>query len=168
MNVKEKKAVVEFCRARGAVDAKFIEARTVAVAEWVRFKCRFGCDGYNKCRCCPPHSPEPETTRRIVSEFSLGLLVHFGGNADVTGAIVRIERELFLRNHYKAIGFGAGPCRLCETCPDGECAHPDKARPSMEACGIDVYMTARDNGFPIDVLTSYGDAENCYGLVLVE
>jgi predicted metal-binding protein len=43
-----------------------------------------------------------------------------------------------------------------------------EARPSMEACGIDVFKTARDNGFRIDVVRSHDDERNCYGVVLVE
>lgn len=38
----------------------------------------------------------------------------------------------------------------------------------MEACGIDVYSTARNNGFPIYVLKSKDEIENCYGLILIE
>ena len=30
--------------------------------------------------------------------------------------------------------------------------HPTKARPSLEACGIDVFALARDNGFDMDVV----------------
>ena len=51
---------------------------------------------------------------------------------------------------------------------DGDCRHPYEARPSMEACGIDVFQTARDAGFPIEVLTSYDDTPNFYSLLLVE
>jgi predicted metal-binding protein len=42
------------------------------------------------------------------------------------------------------------------------------ARPSMEACGIDVYKIARDNGFPIEVVRTRGEEWNIYGLVLVK
>jgi hypothetical protein len=38
----------------------------------------------------------------------------------------------------------------------------------MEACGIDVFKTARDNGFPIAVVKTYGEERNIYGLILVE
>ncbi|HID55545.1 TPA: hypothetical protein EYP37_03380, partial [Candidatus Poribacteria bacterium] len=35
------------------------------------------------------------------------------------------------------------------------CRHPRQARPSMEACGIDVYRTAKTAGFPIEVVRDY-------------
>jgi hypothetical protein len=38
----------------------------------------------------------------------------------------------------------------------------------MEACGIDVFRTVREHGFPIQVLTSRDDRRDSYGLVLVE
>lgn len=43
---------------------------------------------------------------------------------------------------------GAGGCSLCEKCsyPDAPCRHPDKARRSMEACGIDVVSLSRNLG----------------------
>lgn len=43
---------------------------------------------------------------------------------------------------------GAGSCGICKTCtyPDAPCRFPDRARRSMEACGIDVVTLARDCG----------------------
>jgi hypothetical protein len=38
----------------------------------------------------------------------------------------------------------------------------------MEACGIDVFKTARDNGFRIEVVRTRDVVENIFGLVLVE
>ena len=38
----------------------------------------------------------------------------------------------------------------------------------MEACGIDVFKTARDNGFTIEVVRRHGEEMNLFGLVLAE
>jgi hypothetical protein len=38
----------------------------------------------------------------------------------------------------------------------------------MEACGIDVFATARANGFPIEVVRDYSCEQNRYGVVLIE
>jgi hypothetical protein len=38
----------------------------------------------------------------------------------------------------------------------------------MEACGIDIFKTARDNGFPIEGVRTRNEEENIFGLVLVE
>ncbi|MHC4664298.1 MAG: DUF2284 domain-containing protein, partial [Planctomycetota bacterium] len=80
-----------------------------------------------------------------------------------------LEREIFLSGYYKAFGLGAGPCRLCDECSfDSGCIHADDARPSMEACGIDVYETARANGYEIEVVRHRKDKQHFYGVVLVK
>jgi len=38
----------------------------------------------------------------------------------------------------------------------------------MEACGIDVYATARAAGYPIEVVKNRKCEENYYGIVLIE
>ena len=38
----------------------------------------------------------------------------------------------------------------------------------MEAAGIDVYATARGNGFPIEVVKDHACPQNYYGLVLID
>ncbi|MBM3255782.1 MAG: hypothetical protein FJZ08_05725 [Candidatus Omnitrophica bacterium] len=38
----------------------------------------------------------------------------------------------------------------------------------MEACGIDIYQTARNNGFAIQVVTSLRCKTNYFGVVLIE
>jgi hypothetical protein len=38
----------------------------------------------------------------------------------------------------------------------------------MEACGIDVFKTARGNGFPIEVLRTREEERDIFGLILVE
>jgi len=154
----------------GAVEAKIVDPRKVPTGEWVRWKCRYGCGGYGSSLTCPPRSPEPAQTRRLLDGYSKGVLVHFAPPyTDVKKLIVDLEREAFLAGYYKAFGLGAGPCHLCEGCNfDAGCRHPDRARPAMEACGIDVFATARAAGFPIEVVTHRGSEQNYYGLLLLE
>jgi hypothetical protein len=38
----------------------------------------------------------------------------------------------------------------------------------MEACGIDVFATARTHGFTINVVMDHGDPQHYFGLVLIE
>ena len=159
---------VRRARELGAVGAKVIPAESVVTAPWVRMKCQFGCGGFNSSLCCPPHSPKPEETREVIACYRRALLVHCKGNVRPTKIVAKLEREIFLAGFYKAFGLGAGPCRLCRTCNLKECVRPDDARPSMEACGIDVFATARGNGFPIEVVRDYSSDENRYGVVLIE
>ena len=168
MKSADKKEIKKYCAAQKAEDACFIDPASVVVGYWTRYKCQYGCGAYGKSLCCPPHTPTPDETRKILSDYQVGLLVHFTGKTRVTRAMATIEREIFLMDYYKVISFGAGPCRLCKECDLLECKVPDLARPSMEACGIDVYSTARNNGFPIHVLTSKEQDQNRYGLLLIE
>jgi predicted metal-binding protein len=158
----------------GLTGAKVIDPRSIATAEWVRMKCQYGCPGYGMSLCCPPHTPTPEVTRRVVDSYTKAILLHRrmgqGKKAkDLTQVVIQLERELFLDGYYKAWSMGSGPCRLCRTCnTTGTCQHGHDARPSMEACGIDVFKTARENGFPITVVRTHDEERNFYGVILVE
>jgi predicted metal-binding protein len=141
----------------------------VVTAEWVRMKCRFGCGAYGRCLTCPPHSPTPERTRRMLDEYGTAYVIWWGPNPLGRQGTAEIERRTFLAGFYKAFAMPQGPCDLCEPCPlEGPCPHPYEARPSMEACGIDVYETAHRAGFPIEVVTCHEDTPNFFNLLLVE
>ena len=153
---------------RGAFDAKIIQADTIVTAPWVRMKCQFGCGGFNSSLCCPPHTPKPEETRKAIACYRRALLIHCKGDVRPTSLVAKLEREIFLAGFYKAFGLGAGPCRLCKRCNLEDCTRPEEARPSMEACGIDVFATVRANGFPIEVVKDESCEDNYYGVVLIE
>jgi predicted metal-binding protein len=168
---------VALALARGVSDARVIRARDVAVREWVFIKCKFGCEGYGQCYTCPPNSPAPEQTRRLLAEYERALLLHHSAPArparprrllNLSKLVAEIERTAFLDGFYRAWAMGCGPCALCRDCPAEGCRHPREARPSMEACGIDVYETARAASFSIDVVRRRDDAWDRFALVLVD
>jgi len=153
--------------------ARVIDPRSVITAEWVRMKCQFGCTGFGTSLCCPPHSPTPEITRKVIDSYRKVILLHRrlprGEKAKgFNEAVVDLEIKIFLDGYYQAWSMGSGPCRLCKECDLTSCKNGYRARPSMEACGIDVFKTARDNGFPIEVIKGHGEERNIYGLILVE
>jgi predicted metal-binding protein len=153
---------------RGVREARIIDPKTVETASWVRWKCQFGCGGYNSSLMCPPHSPTPEETQKVLDSYICAILFE-GARLDTKEIATKMEREIFLSGYYKSLGLGAGPCRLCASCAFGEgCRHPDEARPSMEACGIDVFATARKHGFTINVVKSHKDPQHYFGLILIE
>jgi predicted metal-binding protein len=151
----------------GAKDAIIIPTNSIVTAEWVRLKCQYGCDGYGTSFKCPPNSPTPEQTKTILSDYKEALLVHVDELIDLNEIVITLEKEIFFDGYYKAFGMGAGPCNICKKCSES-CTHPEKVRPSMEACGIDVYTTVRAHGFPIEVLKTKADKFNFYGVVLIE
>lgn len=158
----------------GVDGAKMIDPHSVVTAEWVRMKCQFGCPGFGLSHCCPPHTPTPDVTRKVIDSYQKAILLHRrlakGERAKIFNeTLVRLEIKIFLEGYYKAWSMGSGPCRLCKECDlTVSCKHGYEARPSMEACGIDVFKTARDNGFPIDVVKTHGEERNAFGLILVE
>ena len=164
------KKYVKSALAAGAKDAKIIPTDTIVTAQWVRLRCQYGCGGWGQRLTCPPYSPPPEKTAEVLREYKTALLVHTDGYVGVKALVVDLERQAFLDGYYKAFAMGAGPCNLCETCSleDEECHHPEKARPAMEACGIDVYQTARNHGLPIEVVVDGTCAQNYYGMVLLK
>ncbi len=148
-------------------DAKIISAKSIVSAKWVRMKCQFGCGGFGKRLTCPPYSPTPEQTGKMLADYKYALLIHGDEYTDIRKTVYMLEREIFLDGYYKAYGMGSGPCNLCSKCPEF-CSHAEKARPSMEASGIDVFKTAQTNGFPIKVLKSTDCKGNYFGVVLIE
>jgi len=115
--------------ALGAVKAKVIRARDVVTGEWVRWKCQFGCGAWGSSLVCPPNTPTPEQTRRMLDEYKHAVLFE-AGRREPKKIAVALEREMFLSGYYRALGLGAGPCPLCGECAfDKGCRHPDEARP---------------------------------------
>jgi predicted metal-binding protein len=164
----------------GADAAQIIPADQVVVADWVRLKCQYGCKAYGSRLTCPPHSPPPEVTRQVLRHYRQALLLRMerGGGGwkaetrqrrQMSEVVAALERELFLAGHYRAWGMGAGSCRLCAECDlSAPCRFPSQARPSMEACGIDVYATVRQIGWEIEVVQTPESPFCLFGLVLME
>lgn len=67
--------------------------------------------------------------------------------------VERVEASAFKKGMRFAAGFIGGSCVLCDRCVDDKaadsCRHPFRARPAMEAVGIDVFKTAENAGLPI-------------------
>lgn len=98
-------------------------------------------------------------------------------------AIYELERRALLSGYYKAFGMGALPCTLCESCVIEEkldknetvfeldalkCRHKEIMRPSMEACGIDVFKTLDNAGYDPKVLNDYAERLELFGMVLLD
>lgn len=164
---------------RGATHAKQVKPSSIVIAPWVRWKCQFGCPNYNRSYMCPPDSPIAEQTRAVINSYHRLILFHTesapGPELQERRRLSRknlmdLEMEMFLDGYYKAFVLISGGCSLCAECfkVKGEpCPLKFRARPSMEACSVDVYQTARNNGFPIKVLRGRTETGNYFGLMLV-
>lgn len=148
--------------------AVVIDTQTIVTAAWTIYKCKFGCSSYGKNRCCPPNTPTYKETKEMIDCYSRGILFRTHKIEEVTPLAVEVARELFLDGYYKAIAFGAGDCMKCKKCNLEHCNFPKETVPSMEACGIDVFATVRNNGMEIHTLREKEEIPNFFGLILVD
>jgi predicted metal-binding protein len=173
--MKQLELYLQMALEKEVTDAVVIETSKVFTEAWVRMKCQYGCSMFGKGLCCPPRTPTPEEMRKILDSYKYGILLHrhiqkgYKHISDFNEIIVDLERNVFLDGYYKAWAIGSGPCTRCKECNiTGTCLHPEKARPSMESCGINVYRTARESNLPIQVVKDHSQDRDIYGLVLVE
>lgn len=122
-----------------------IPASSIVTAPWTIYNCKYGCGTYGKSHCCPPNCPTWKESREMIECYQYGILFRCHDMEIVPPLAVAVARELFLDDYYKAIAFGSGPCTLCKKCNPAHCNYPDRTVPSMEACGIDVFATVRNN-----------------------
>jgi predicted metal-binding protein len=173
--MKTLKPYLETALKKEVTHAIVVETSKIFTEPWVRMRCQFGCAGYGETLCCPPYTPTPEEMRKILDSYQRGILLHrhrgkgYKYVDEFNEIIVNLERTIFLDGYYKAWSLGSGPCTRCKECNvSGTCLHSDKARPSMEGCGIDVFRTAREHGLPIKVVIDHSQDRDTYGLILVE
>ena len=133
--------LVERALAAGASAAAALRPDQVATAEWVRWKCLYGCPVAGRCLTCPPHSPTPQETRRLLDEYRTVLLLRFDVHPDraewlksapwVLKTALALEQELFLAGHHKAFAIAGGrSCDLDEACGAPEtCDSRERLRP---------------------------------------
>lgn len=182
--------------ASGASAFRPVRPSLVVTASWVRLKCQYGCKNYGTRYTCPPYSPTPEDTRKVLDEYDRAYLMKYEGflgfdeyppkrldeamtdlSRHVCRAALDMERHAFLSGYYKAFSYGAHRCRLCDVCAVMEkggkgCRFPAEARPSLESAGIDVFRTAKNAGLSSEVVRgrAVGKPEDLptFTLLLVE
>ena len=152
------------------VEIRRLPAIDIAVEDWIRLKCQFGCPNYGRRFTCPPYSPEPPAMRAILEGYSTAFLLRYDSPAQpreadlavrkdgmetAVDAFLRLERFTFLNGYPKAFVFGLNYCPGCHVCAVeegvGACKRPQMARPSLEACGIDVRKLLERAGWERDV-----------------
>ena len=113
------------------------------------------CGNYGNNYMCPPAAGSVNEIKAKLENFQHGILLQYRKHLDVKnnrkGAIqaqkefhskiLQLEDLLSQKGISPVWGMIGGNCRLCDECKakTGEtCRHPDKARMSLEAIGIDV------------------------------
>ncbi|MFQ5814848.1 MAG: DUF2284 domain-containing protein [Anaerolineae bacterium] len=117
---------------------------------------------------CPPYAPDLDLVRRALSRFSWAILFkcdvepieeYMPGRGKTKAERRRtlafhqqsgevaylLERQAYKDGYHLAMGFGGGSCKdylcngvICQFLDSGRCLYPHRARPAMEAMGIDV------------------------------
>jgi predicted metal-binding protein len=172
--------ISELAKSHGFDDSSWIDPGEIVTGQWVRTKCAFGCSSFGRKACCPPEIPSVGECRSFFDEYERGLFFHLSKKLDdpqsraawsreANEKALAWERDVFLLGFPKAFLFLPAPCSICNPCKSrkSECRNPSLARPTLEAYAVDVFSTARKFGYPIQVLKSYQEEMNRYGLLLV-
>ncbi len=188
-----------YAKELGADEARVVAASEIPVEDAVSFKCRVPqCYAYNNCGQCPPHAPKPDEIRQLMKGYSFGVLFvrrvssallklnrsdkeRMATFRSILEIVSKLESAAFYDGHYLAVGFGAGSCysslcdpkQGCRLLKGEACRFPLKARPSMEAVGLDVYRLIVSSGWEIYPYGSDAKPEdipvaNLAGLVLIQ
>jgi predicted metal-binding protein len=113
------------------------------------------CGNYGKSHMCPPFVPPIEEVKTQLKKFQHSILLRHTVNlnikrdwklikqsmTDFHNEILQVEEFLKKTGIKEVWGMTAGTCGICEVCSaksEKPCVHPDKARASLEALGIDV------------------------------
>jgi hypothetical protein len=91
----------------GAAKAKIIDTETVVVAEWVRWKCQYGCPLYAQDPFHPPCAPDAESMKKVLTEYTRAILLNGPHGQALTEAAVKLEGEAYHRGYYKAFALTA-------------------------------------------------------------
>ena len=160
----------------GASMAEIIPGDWVEIDERVRLKCVVPlCPYYDKCINCPPHTPLPDIMRSSLAKYEWAILfaldvIPVTDFADRTKGrepstqwakktleiTCEIEVLAFSHGYYFSTGFAQASCvkalcgqDRCLVLEGNKCPYPLKARPSMEAVGIDVFRLVTRAGWDI-------------------
>ena len=167
----ERAHYVERALELGADHAVLFELKDIVFDSRTILKCMFGCADWGKGHTCPsrPGSLKPWEYRKILEEYTWGIIIHSTNKKTAQEVSFALEREAFLDGYYFA--FSLSDCALCAECAGGKgnpCVQPKKARPAFHSVGIDVFHTVRRFGLPLQTLSDQNQTQNWYSAVFIE
>jgi predicted metal-binding protein len=164
-------SIILSLKERGASSALLIDISNIVIDERVRLKCQVPlCGSYRNNLMCPPYVPSVTEFHDALKLYSSAIILQvtaelknsrtdiqseeiFSPAKKLHELVNFAEKKAFSEGYRFATGFIGGCCRLCDECVaihgGKQCRFPFKARPSMEAVGIDVITTAEKVGLPI-------------------
>jgi predicted metal-binding protein len=179
--MKTRERIEQIVKKHGYTDYKWIDPQKIVVEQWVRMKCMFGCDEYGRTGTCPPNVPSMSECEKFFKEYRSVVVLHFekkvdkpeerfAWTKDINSGLLELEREIFISGYRKVFLLFMDSCILCDGCPGKreKCKEPEKARPTAEALGMDVFATVRQIGYPIEVLSDYTQTMNRYAFLMID
>ncbi len=156
----DQQMLIDIALDAGANNAAVIRTEEIVLSASFREICeRNACGKYGRCWTCPPDIGEIDTLMAEVRAYRYGLMYQTIGKLedsfDVEGMesaakahqVVGQRLEAFLMLMLeKHLHLSCGGCRICERCAKADglpCRDPERALPSMEGYGIDVYNTCK-------------------------
>ncbi len=157
--MSERRSVEGYFDRPGLTEYRVIEIAEIPFSETVLEACRANrCGRYGTCWTCPPGTTGMEEKIKGYRHAVVFSRKHdLEDSFDFEGMTEGMRRCRDLLNDIRAdldrdgvsyLALGCEGCSLCPTCtyPDAPCRHPDKATPSVEACGIHVVELSRKIG----------------------
>jgi predicted metal-binding protein len=161
----------------GVSDARLIDAARIRVEDDLAAICKDpGCPGYGQGANCPPHVMKPEAFRELLGAYPRALVFKFDvptevllgdGRFEVSRIVhetaAALERHALACGYAAARGLAAGSCKRifcaeeldCRVLSeDGNCRHPEAARPSISGLGVNFFELSRTVDWPINKITS--------------
>jgi predicted metal-binding protein len=88
--------------------------------------------------------------------------------AEMLASVVKLEKEAMSKGYSLAVGFVSGSCQLCDKCQTETriCIHPEMARPSEDAVGVNVKKTANNAG--IEFVFPFPKNPESFALLLID
>lgn len=144
----------------GAAKAVMLEGSRLVTSPTFRDICRSnGCGKYGSCWVCPPEIGEIEpliaslsayrhvlwyqTIASIEDSFDIEGMLDAGKHHAQVSQAIHTALKTVGTDHF--LHLSCGGCHLCERCAKPlPCRHPDRALPSLEGYGVDVYNTTKD------------------------
>ncbi len=156
----EHQTLIDIAMDAGAAKAAVIDVDSIVLSASFRDICQTNrCGMYGRCWMCPPDIGEIEPLMAEVRKYRYGLLYQtisdIEDSFDIEGMQVAAKKHVHVGQRLEAflmltldkhLHLSCGGCRVCERCAklDGlPCRDPERAMPSMEGYGIDVYNTCK-------------------------
>jgi predicted metal-binding protein len=163
--------LVQMAISMGASDARAIASSSISVKNSLAKLCvKPRCANYGLSPSCPPHVAGPSGFRQLQEMLQHAIVVRLVVPVSVLLSFERlelgrflhelvagVEQQAILAGYSDSRAFAGGSCKKI-FCSDhlecrrlseqGECRHPEYARPSMSGFGVDVFELIKTCGWP--------------------